>query len=177
MGNLRLYMSNLLPNLIWKVKYGKSLKLDWRQGFGKQTDLIVRGKSNARIGRGTVSRRALSILVADGFFQLGKGCFFNHHCSITCVEQIVIGDGCSFGNNVVIVDHDHNFKKTDDRPFVSSPVILGNNVWVGANCVILKGTTIGDNSVIGAGSIVSGKIGDNVLFYQERTNKMKNIQQ
>jgi acetyltransferase-like isoleucine patch superfamily enzyme len=59
--------------------------------------------------------------------------------------------------------------------FLSSPVIIGDNVWVGANCVILRGTVIGDNCVIAAGSVVKGNVESNMLYYQERTIKNKLI--
>lgn len=87
--------------------------------------------------------------------------FFNTNASITCMKRIVIGDYCKFGNNLVIVDHDHNFmgqniegtNETTDE-FVCRQIVIGNGVWIGANCVILKGVTIGDHAVIAAGSVV-----------------------
>ena len=71
------------------------------------------------------------------------------------MNEIKIGDYCKFGNNLVIVDHDHNFKNNYSE-FVSSPIHIGNNVWCGANVTILRGTEIGDNCVIGAGTVVKG---------------------
>ena len=74
--------------------------------------------------------------------------------SVKSLEYIEIGDNCKFGNNLVIVDHDHNFRAYGNHShqnpeFLSSPIRIGNNVWVGANVTILRGTTIGDNCVIG----------------------------
>ena len=85
------------------------------------------------------------------------------------MEQITIGDYCKFGNNLVIVDHDHNYKdcgikKKDSQEFLTAPIKIGNNVWVGANVVILRGTDIGDNCVIAAGSVVKGTVLPNTLF-------------
>ncbi len=68
------------------------------------------------------------------------------------------GSGCKFGNNLVIVDHDHNFRKEGDKEFISSPVVIGDDCWVGANVTILRGTTLGKNCVIGAGSVVKGQV-------------------
>ena len=53
--------------------------------------------------------------------------------------------------------------------FKTSPVIIGNNVWIGANTVILRGTEIGDNCVIGAGCVIKGKYGANSVIVQKRT--------
>lgn len=52
--------------------------------------------------------------------------------------------------------------------YVSSPVKIGNNCWIGGNVAILRGTVIGDNSVIAAGSVVSKEVPDNAIFIQKR---------
>jgi len=87
---------------------------------------------------------------------IGDNCFFNHNCSLTAAENIVIGNQCMFANNFVVVDHDHDRKDGKIlKELVSAPVKIGNNVWCGANVTILKGVTIGDGAVIAAGSVVN----------------------
>lgn len=54
-------------------------------------------------------------------------------------------------------------------------VNIGENVWIGANVVILRGTNIGNNSVIAAGSIINGNIPANKIVYQERTLKFRDV--
>lgn len=89
---------------------------------------------------------------------------------IGCSEKISIGNDCLVGANVLITDTDWHpidplkrkesaFKSTE----FSKPVKIGNNVFIGVDSIILKGTIIGDNSVIGAGSVVSGIIPSNVI--------------
>ena len=92
------------------------------------------------------------INVDGGVLSIGHGCFFNTGVSITCLEKVEIGENCAIANNVVIVDHDHDFRKGSG--YKSSPVIIGNNVWIGANCVILRGSIIEDNCVVAAGTVV-----------------------
>ena len=87
---------------------------------------------------------------------IGDNCFFNHNCSLTAAENIVIGNQCMFANNFVVVDHDHDRKDGKIlKELVSAPVKIGNNVWCGANVTVLKGVTIGDGAVIAAGSVVN----------------------
>jgi acetyltransferase-like isoleucine patch superfamily enzyme len=87
--------------------------------------------------------------------------------SITCKESIRIGDRTQIGNNVVMVDHDHtNHRKWDE--YKTEPIVIGNNVWIGANSVILRGSKIGDNSIIGAGCIIKGEIPENSKVMQNR---------
>lgn len=117
------------------------------------------------IGDYTQNRDKLYLICDSGKMEIGKHCFFNTNCSVTCLEHIKIGDGCTFGNNVVIVDHDHDYQNPIRGKFVTGSVTIGKNVWVGANCVILKDTVIGDNCVIAAGAIVKGKIPESTVYY------------
>ena len=87
---------------------------------------------------------------------------------MTAVDSVKIGSGCKFGNNLVIVDHDHNYKNDDGPEFISTPVVIGDNNWVGANVTILRGTKIGNGCVIGAGSVVKGDIPDGSKIIQKR---------
>ena len=57
--------------------------------------------------------------------------------------------------------------------YKTAPVEIGNNVWIGANCVILRGTKIGDNCVVAAGSVIKGEFPANTLIYQKRDTEVK----
>ena len=121
-------------------------------------------------GSGLRTRNNVFFRIYDkGKLSIGNNCFFNDGCSINCNEKIQIGDNVICGQNVMLFDHDHDYKR-NIKSFINKEVIIGNNVWIGANCIILKGVTIGDNSVIAAGTIVNKNVGENVLFYQKRTN-------
>ena len=109
-----------------------------------------------------------------GKVTIGNNCFFNDGCSINCQDKITIGDKVIFGQNVMLFDHDHDYKN-DMNKFVKKEITIGNNVWIGANCIILKGVTIGDNVVIAAGTIVKENIKSNSLIYENRTLKIKDI--
>ena len=98
-------------------------------------------------------------LKVGGHLTLGAECFFNHNVSITCNESIAIGNNCNIANNVVIVDHDHVITSQGvEGATTSSPVIIGDKVWIGANSVITKGVTIGEGSVIAAGAVVTKNV-------------------
>lgn len=113
----------------------------------------------------------------NALLQLGDNVSLNYGNMIVSHEKIIIGNDVQFGPNVLIYDHDHDYRAEGgikSGKFKTSPVIIGNNVWIGANTVILRGTVIGDNCVIAAGSIVSGTIPRGMLFVQKREslNKM-----
>lgn len=97
-----------------------------------------------------------------GKIAIGNDCFFNHDCSLNSLEKIEIGKGCLFGENVKIYDHNHKFLDTSipikEQGYFMEKVCIGQHCWIGSNVVILKGTIIGDNCVVGAGCIVRGKV-------------------
>jgi acetyltransferase-like isoleucine patch superfamily enzyme len=89
--------------------------------------------------------------------------------SITCRSRTIrIGSGTMVGPNCALVDSDFHVpwppsRRNDGTTESDSDVLIGRNVWIGANCLILKGVTIGDNSVIGAGSVVVRSVPANTL--------------
>ena len=142
------------------------------QSFGRGCVLRVGKEARVSLGRETVSRGGLTIRAEQGKIVIGDKCFFNTNCSLTAMEDITIGVRCQFANNLVIVDHDHDYRAGWGH-YRTAPVHIGNDVWVGANCVILKGTTIGDHCVIAAGSVVSGEVPPGTVFYQKRERVVK----
>jgi acetyltransferase-like isoleucine patch superfamily enzyme len=162
-----------LPKIAyWKIRFNKRLKMTWVQAFDKGFVLRISKSAETSIGKETVTRPNVTFRVEDGRLCIGDKCFFNNNVSVTCMDKITIGDGCQIANNVVIVDHDHDYKNSLSS-FIKEEVVIGKNVWIGANCVILKGSKIGDNSVIAAGSVVKGEIPANTLFYQKREGVYK----
>ena len=84
----------------------------------------------------------------------------------------------SFGPNVVVVDHDHEYRYTDERRgnhYRKAPISIGNNVWIGANVTILRGTQIEDGAVIGAGCVIRGKVEKNTVVVNKQDNSYKKI--
>lgn len=127
---------------------------------------------------GRLSCRNNCYISSSGMLSIKKGCFINCNVQIVSLEKIQIGEDVIVGPNVVIVDHDHDYKSTDRKHlFNSSPIIIGDNVWIGANSVIMKGTIIGNNSVIAAGTTIKGKYPDNSLIYQEKETRVREIEE
>lgn len=157
MKNPCIYIKNMICMAVRKIRYGRRITVGIIQSFEKIKIKIAKD-GFFHMGSYNQNRGELYIgVLSGGKLLIGNHCFFNINASITCAESIEIGDNCKFGNNLVIVDHDHNFRGKD-KEFLSSPIKIGNNVWVGANVVILKGSVIGDGCVIAAGSVVKDNI-------------------
>jgi len=106
---------------------------------------------------------------------IGRNCFFNHGVNISSTEHIEIGDNTRIGDNVTIFDSDfHCVDQNQLQPKVA-PVIIGKNVWIGANAIVLAGSHIDDHSVVAAGAIVSGKIAPKCLVAGNPAKKIKDI--
>lgn len=161
-----------MPKIIWwKIRYGKRFSASWKSIIKRNAEIILSSTAKVRLGKKIVAMSGLS-LSCSGEIVIGDGCFFNKNCSITSVEKITIGDGCTFANNIVIVDHDHDYKN-DLKKFITSPVKIGNHVWIGANSVILRGVEIGDYSVIAAGSVVRKNVPTHTLYYEKRSENYR----
>ncbi len=89
--------------------------------------------------------------------RLGRGVFANFGCVFLDVVAIEIGDLCQIGSGVQILTADHPRDPALRRQGYESgvPVRIGENVWIGSGAIILPGLTIGDDAIIGAGSVVT----------------------
>ncbi len=158
---------------IYKLIYGYNLKVNFFQKWCYKTLISIKGKSYIRIGKDLLTRRNVTLKVFDGGSLIIKdNCFFNENVSITALESIEIGNNVNIGNNVVIIDHNHDYKSKDlANKFVSKKIVIEDNVWIGANSVILMGSIIKEGSVIAAGSIVNKTVSSNTLFIQKRKSE------
>lgn len=95
--------------------------------------------------------------------HIGKEVFINSCCHFQDQGGVFIGDGCLIGHCVVLatLNHDHNPEKRQDLHH--KPIRIGNRVWIGANVTITAGVTIGDNSIIAAGAVVTKDVPANVI--------------
>ncbi|WNR43807.1 acyltransferase [Paenibacillus roseipurpureus] len=132
---------------------------------------IVAFSKHARItiGKFVFIRKHTSIRVDQhGELRIGDKVFINDSCHINCAHRISIGKMTKIAPHVSINDHDHNYRHTAGDHLIRGEVIIGDNVWIGSNVVILRDTYIGDNAVIAAGSVVKGHVPANTVFLNKR---------
>jgi acetyltransferase-like isoleucine patch superfamily enzyme len=117
-----------------------------------------------RVGRDTLFEPGVWITAPDqARIRIGSGTFLNLGVMVAAKQLVEIGDHCMFANGCFITDADHRVDDRD-RPitwqgFASrGPTRIGDNVWCGGNVVVTSGVTIGERSVIGANSVVTGDI-------------------
>jgi acetyltransferase-like isoleucine patch superfamily enzyme len=105
----------------------------------------------------------------SGILHIGNNVFINRGVSIAAVNSIHIGNNCLIGDMVSIQDSDWH-EVNQNQGVKISKIYIGNNVWIGRNCIILPGVSIGDHSVIAAGTIVSKDIPAKSLIYQKKSS-------
>ena len=100
----------------------------------------------------------------DGVLEIGDSVLITPGVRISAANRIEIGHGCMLASSVYITDADwHGVYDRVDTPGANAPVVLADNVWVGDSAVICKGVTIGCNSIVGAGAVVTKDVPDNVI--------------
>lgn len=114
----------------------------------------------------------------NGKVTIGNNVFFNNDCSIVAHNNIIIGNNCIFGENVKIYDHNHRFNRKmliKSQGFSSAPITIGENCWIANSVIILKGASIGNNCVIGAGCVIDKIIPDNTIVKIQHSLVSENI--
>lgn len=134
----------------WLVRYNASL------GASSQHRSDLLRERLAGVGDGAAIRPPFH---CDYGFNilLGAGVFMNYNCVILDVVQVSIGDKTQVGPGVQILTADHPrdaASRAAGHEF-GRPIHIGRNVWIGAGALILPGVTIGDDAIVGAGSVVT----------------------
>ena len=170
-------ISGILNKIIFKFKFGNSICFDGIPSFISHMQMYVRD-GNIKIGKGFSIKQGVYIAAVDGGnINIGKGVSLNRNCILVSHKDISIGDNVAIGPNVVFYDHDHNFGENGIKAgYKTGCIVIGNNCWIGANVTILRGTHIGEGSIIGAGCIVQGNIPPRSLVKANRELVFSSLQ-
>ena len=96
--------------------------------------------------------------------RLGRNVFINQNCTLYDLGGIDIGDDVMIGPNVSLITSSHPLEPSQRRAFVvAKPIVIERNVWIAAGATIIGGVTIGENSVVAAGSVVTPDVPPNSL--------------
>lgn len=148
------------------VTFGK--RVTGNSLYIKNTGNIVIG-DNVKLNSYSVGepfRTGLSTHTPEARIEIGDHCIFNG-AMLHCRTKIIIGNYCMFGPGVRIIDNDSHRVSPEilerRKSPNSKPIEIGNNVWIGLNCLVLKGVKVGNNSIVAAQSVVTKSIPENVI--------------
>lgn len=156
-----------------KSKIHKSFKL----GSNNYFDISKTAEIN--IDEGVIINESNNIAIKkNGQLIVGKNTYITRG-TIACLEKVEIGENCLLGEGMKIFDHNHQYTtnpfSVSKTEFNTAPVKLGNNVWTGANCIILKGVTIGDNVILGAGCVIHKDVPANSIVINKQEQIIRPI--
>jgi len=171
-----------------KILYGRRLSVASPYRVWGRVRFLIFGNGSIVIGKDfhAVSDRRRSFftlfspchftVVGDGRIVLGEHVGING-VTIAAEKCVAIGDYTMIGPNTIITDHDgHKAWPPRDRWTTrgqASAVVIGNDVWIGMNCMVLKGVTIGRGAIVAAGSVVIDDVESNALYAGNPARKIK----
>ncbi len=119
----------------------------------------------AEIGEGCYIEPPLYSNFGGRHVHFGKNVYANFNLTLVDDTHIYVGDNTMFGPNVTVATAGHPIlPELRERGYqYNAPVHIGKNCWIGAGAIILPGITLGDNVVVGAGSVVTGDLPSNVV--------------
>lgn len=137
----------------------------------------IRGKKNLKYGKNFTTGYScrFELFGSQGCLSIGDNCNLGDNVHLVASESVVIGNNFLSASKVFVSDTNHgNYAASggevshpthpvNDRPLHSNPVLIGDNVWLGENVVVLPGSRIGNNCVIGSNAVVSGEIPDDSI--------------
>lgn len=169
----RFRIRKLNSNKKAEVQIANTVRLD------KQSKVLAYANTHIRVGNNVYLRSnpngyqtgmpfptTLLADKPDAVISIGANCRMNG-VYVHSQKAIQIGENCVIAAGVNIIDSNGHQVNSSNRTIGRDdpqPIVIGNNVWIGINAIILKGSVIGDNSVIAAGSVVKGVFGRNSLI-------------
>jgi acetyltransferase-like isoleucine patch superfamily enzyme len=115
-----------------------------------------------KIAKSAYIHPTVMIIPGSGCIEIGENSTLNEFCTIHGMDGVKIGNGVRTGPHTVIATEHHHFERLDvpiwKQGISGKPIVIEDDVWIGAHCTILGGVIIGAHSVIGAHSLVTKDI-------------------
>jgi acetyltransferase-like isoleucine patch superfamily enzyme len=145
--------------VLLKLRFGRRLQTDGICFICPGVKLEIGRRATLRIGRWAWIGQGGKIRVHEGEVSIGAKTVIGQECTISAFQHVSIGRECIFADRVMLIDFDHGVTEVE-RPIrlqgiYKRDVSVGNNVWMGYGACVLRGVTIGENSVVGTSSVVT----------------------
>ena len=150
-----------------KLRWGRRLETDGLCFVGPGVEFEIGPDARLRLGRWCWIGRGTKIRVHEGSLEIGAKTVLGQDCTLSAYQRISIGRECIIADRSMFIDFDHGMAEVE-RPIrvqgiYKRDVAIGHNVWVGYGASFLRGVTVGDNSVVGAGAVVCEDVPDNAV--------------
>jgi acetyltransferase-like isoleucine patch superfamily enzyme len=161
------YARMLIRMAVLKLRFGKRLQTDGPCFICPGVQLEIGRDATLRIGRWAWLGHDTKIRVHEGEVSIGAKTVMGQECTISAFQRVEIGRECIVADRVMLIDFDHGVVEVD-RPIrlqgiYKRDVHVGHNVWVGYGACILRGVSIGDNSIVGTSAVVTKDVPQNAV--------------
>ncbi|MEO1342464.1 MAG: acyltransferase [Cyanobacteria bacterium J06635_13] len=165
----------------WRNIYYRSMGVQLEGYVWLRKIEIARNYADIKIGANCALDRGVTLLCSgESLFQpkieIGANTYINRNTIIDAIALIKIGRDCAIAPNCYITDHDHGLDSQLPplhQPMIAEKTIIGDRVWIGANATILKGVQIGNDAVVGAGSVVTKDVPEKAIVAGVPTKVIK----
>jgi len=159
----------LLVRLAWlKLRFGRRLQTDGLCFVCPGVKLEIGRGATLRIGRWAWIGHGCKIRVHEGEVTIGAKTVIGQECTISAFQHVAIGRECIIADRAMMIDFDHGVTEVE-RPIrlqgiYKRDVEVGHNVWIGYGACILRGVTVGENSVIGTSAVLTRSFPANAVI-------------
>jgi acetyltransferase-like isoleucine patch superfamily enzyme len=162
--------ARLLWHYLWRrllTPAGWRWRSDGPFFLGRGLELKIEPAGEIRFGRFVWIGDGTKIRCHEGAVEIGAKTVMGQECTISAYQHVRIGEECVIADRAMFIDFDHGIVEVE-RPIrlqgiYKRDVEVGNNVWIGYGACILRGVSVGDNSVIGTNSVVTKDVPANAV--------------
>ena len=159
--------------LIMRVK-NRNVLISRSSYFYPSVECDIAKNASMSVSNGVMVSKGVYFGVRDyASLAIGKRVYINRNVIIVAHDNISIGSNVTIGPNYCFFDHDHKIGSKGE--YVSSAIVIEDNVWIGASVIILRGVHIGANSIIAAGSVVTKNIPPFTVVIQKRQSTYESL--
>jgi acetyltransferase-like isoleucine patch superfamily enzyme len=153
--------------LVLKARYRARLQTDGLCFICPGVKLEIGRHATLRIGRWAWIGHGCKIRVHEGEVEIGAKTVMGQECTISAYQQVSIGRECILADRVMLIDFDHGVTEVE-RPIrlqgiYKRDVRVGHNVWIGYGACVLRGVTVGENSIVGTNAVVPKDVPANAV--------------
>ena len=164
----RSYAVLLARWLFLKLRYGRRLQTDGICFICPRVKLEIGPEATLSIGRWAWIGHGTKIRVHEGEVSIGAKTVIGQECTVSAFQHVSIGRECIIADRVMLIDFDHGAAEVE-RPvrlqgIYKRDVRVGHNVWIGYGACLLRGVTVGDNSIVGTSSVVTKQVPANAVI-------------
>jgi acetyltransferase-like isoleucine patch superfamily enzyme len=169
-GMLNRRYGRLLGRYLWR-RFFTAAGRRWRTNglvfFGRGLELEIGAKGQVDFGRFVWIGDKTKIRCHEGRVEIGDKTVMGQECTISAYQHVRIGRQCVIADRAMFIDFDHGVVEVE-RPIrlqgiYKRDVVIGSNVWIGYGACVLRGVSIGDNSIVGTNSVVTKDVPANAV--------------